>query len=751
MQGNSISNETTGAGTLQEEKIVIRGAREHNLKSINLEIPRNRLIVFTGVSGSGKSSLAFDTLYSEGQRRYVESLSAYARQFLGQMERPEVDFIEGLSPAISIEQKTVNRNPRSTVATITEIYDYMRVLFARIGTPHCIECGREVGAQTTDEIIDKILELPEGKRIQILAPIAREQKGEYKDDFEAAMRAGYARARVDGQMYELTDDIGLDRNMRHNIEIVVDRIIMREGIRSRVAESVEAALELGEGTMIVNVLPSQAGMPVPPDVGRMSVLPDEIPPNPPLERGGTLADDLQKGGALADDAGRMSALPDAETPAPRDEIPPNPPLERGGILADDLVKGEILADDAGRKSVPPDEIPSNPPLERGGTLADDLRNGGTFPTEVGPPEVTEVGPPEVTEVGSPEVTEAKPPEATEARPPGEEDILFNKNYACPVCGISYEELTPQMFSFNSPQGMCPSCRGLGIKMEMDPDLVVPDKSRSINEGAIALIGEPTGLWIKHFLAGVAKHYGFSLDTPWSDLTEEQQNVVLYGSGKTRIKFIYKSHNGRAWPHTNRYRGIIPDHERKLRDTDSDGMREHLSKFVASVPCHECNGGRIRRESMAVTIGGRSIVDVVRMSVDKAADFFDALLPQDTGKDERKLKLATPLTGTELLIGEELIKEIRGRLGFLQDVGLNYITLDRTAPTLSGGESQRIRLASQIGSGLVGVLYILDEPTIGLHYRDNKRLLNALKQLRDRGNTVIVVEHDEETMRSVASI
>jgi len=562
-----------------ENKIVIRGAREHNLKNVDLEIPRNKLIVFTGVSGSGKSSLAFDTLYSEGQRRYVESLSAYARQFLGQMERPDVDFIEGLSPAISIEQKTVSRNPRSTVATVTEIYDYMRVLFARVGTPHCIECGREVGAQTTDEIIDRILQLPEGRRIQILAPIAREQKGEYKDAFEAAMNAGFARARVDGRIYQLTEDINLDKNMRHNIEVIVDRIVIREGVRGRLSESVEAALELAEGTIVVNVL---------------------------------------------EDNNATPALP-------------------------------------------------------------------------------------------------------------EEDILFSKNYACPVCGISYEELTPQMFSFNTHQGMCPECKGLGVKMEMATDLVVPDESRSINEGAIALIGEPRNLWMKHLMEGIGQHYGFTLDTPWSELTEEQRNVMLYGTGKTRINFIYTSHNGRKWPRKSRYDGIIPSHERKFHNTNSDGMREHLTKFMASVTCHECNGGKLRKESMAVTVAGKSIVDIVRLGIDEAAELFDTLQAK--------------LNATQVLIGEELIKEIRGRLEFLRNVGLNYLTLDRTAPTLSGGEAQRIRLASQIGSGLVGVLYILDEPTIGLHSRDNKRLLNALRKLRDRGNTVIIVEHDEETMHA----
>lgn len=560
---------------MQESKIVIRGAREHNLRDVDLVLPRNKLIVFTGVSGSGKSSLAFDTLYSEGQRRYVESLSAYARQFLGQMERPDVDLIEGLSPAISIEQKTVSRNPRSTVATITEIYDYMRVLFARIGTPHCTQCGREVGAQTIDEIIDRILELPDRKRIQILAPIARQQRGEYKDDFEAALKAGYARVRADGEMYELTDDIGLDRNMRHNVEIVVDRIIIKEGIRSRLTESTEAALELGEGSMIVNAM-----------------------------------------------------------------------------------------DDSNRKA------------------------------------------------------------------PGE-DILFSKNYACPDCGISYEELTPQMFSFNSPQGMCPSCKGLGSKMEMSPELVVPDESKSINEGAIALIGEPKSLWIKHIMQGLAEHYGFDLDDPWSELTDKQKKSVLYGSGRERIRFVYVNHSGRKWPRRHRYEGIITSNERKFRDTGSENTREHLSRFMASIPCHECSGAKLRPESIAVTLAEKCIVDIVRMFIDEAADFFH--------------ELPAKLNATQLLIGEELVKEIHGRLGFLLDVGLNYLTLDRTAPTLSGGEAQRIRLASQIGSGLVGVLYILDEPTIGLHARDNRRLLNALKKLRDKGNTVIIVEHDEETM------
>jgi excinuclease ABC subunit A len=560
---------------LQEDRIILKGAREHNLKNVDLELPRNQLIVFTGVSGSGKSSLAFDTLYAEGQRRYVESLSAYARQFLGQMERPDIDVIEGLLPAISIEQKTVGRNPRSTVATVTEIYDYLRVLFARVGIPHCIQCGREIGGQTTDEIINKILELPQGSRIQILAPIAKEQKGEYKDDFEAALKSGYARARVDGQIYELTNSINLDRRVRHNIEIVVDRIIIKEGIISRLSESVESALELGEGTLIVNIIDG-------------------------------------------------------------------------------------------------------------------------------------------------------------------EDTLFSKNYACPICGISYEELSPQSFSFNSPQGMCQSCKGLGVIMRIDPDLVIPDKNKSISEGAIALIGGGyQTLYFKHIFESLSKHYRFSLDTPWSKLKKDQQNAILYGTGKERIMFTYKSHSGRTHNYQMPYKGLIPDFEGRFQRTGSEWTKNNLSQFFNSIDCHDCKGSRLRPESVAVTVGGKSIVDIVRMYITEAVDFMD--------------NVPALLTETQKFIAGDLLKEIRGRLGFLINVGLEYLSLDRTMPTLSGGEAQRIRLASQIGCGLVGVLYILDEPTIGLHHRDNVRLLNALKQLKDIGNTVIVVEHDEDTMRSADMI
>jgi excinuclease ABC subunit A len=556
---------------LQEERIIIKGAREHNLKSVDLEIPRNQLIVFTGVSGSGKSSMAFDTLYAEGQRRYVESLSAYARQFLGQMERPDVDVIEGLFPAISIEQKTVGRNPRSTVATVTEIYDYLRVLYARIGIPHCPKCGREIGAQATDQIIDKILELPEGTRLQILAPIAKEQKGEYKDDFESALKSGYARARIDGQIYELTDKVKLDKRVRHNVEIVVDRIIIREGVRNRIAESVESAFDLSEGTLIVNLIDKN------------------------------------------------------------------------------------------------------------------------------------------------------------------EDILFSKNYSCPICGISYEELSPQSFSFNSLQGMCPSCKGLGVSMHIDPDLVVPDKSKSINQGAIVLFGEHLTLNIKHVLESLGKHYGFDLDTIWSKLTDKQKNAIFYGTKGERIKFTYKSHSGRSHTYWMPYRGILFDFERKFNNSEiGEWAHDHLSQYFSIVPCEACSGNRLKPESVAVTVADKSIVDITRMSITEAVDFMDTV--------------SLNLTETQNFIGGDLIKEILGRLGFLKNVGLEYLSLDRTMPTLSGGEAQRIRLASQIGSGLVGVLYILDEPTIGLHHRDNVRLLAALTKLKDIGNTVIVVEHDEDTMR-----
>ena len=582
-----------------EEKIIIKGAREHNLKNIDVELPKNKLIIFTGVSGSGKSSLAFDTLYAEGQRRYVESLSAYARQFLGQMEKPDVDFIGGLSPAISIDQKSAGNNPRSTVATMTEIYDYLRVLFASIGIPHCPKCGREIGAQTTDEIIEQILALPERTRIQILAPIVKGRRGEYKEELADALKAGFARVRVDGQIFDLMEEIRLDRNLRHDIEIIVDRIVIKEKdeIYDRVAEAVGTALQLGDGSLIVN-------------------MPGEVE-------------------------------------------------SRSNVIASEAKQSR-----------------SN---------------------------------------------------RSETNMPGEEDILFNKDYACAECNISMSPPTPQMFSFNNPQGMCPTCRGLGVLTKMSPDLIVPDKTKSIRDGAIVLWGKEglESLRIKHLAEGLAEYYGFSLDTPWNQLIEKQQRAVLYGSGREKIPFIYRTRRGRRWRYEMKYEGVITTEERKYFQSNSEAQRRHLSRFMTQSVCPDCHGDRLRPQARTVTVGDKSILDIAKMSVEESREFFDNL----------------KLNERQQFIAEEALKEIKGRLWFLMNVGLHYLTLDRTAPTLSGGESQRIRLASQIGSGLVGVLYILDEPSIGLHQRDNKRLLDTLKHLRDQGNTVIVVEHDEQTIWS----
>ncbi|MBM3238956.1 excinuclease ABC subunit UvrA [Candidatus Poribacteria bacterium] len=561
---------------MPEEKIIIKGAREHNLKNIDLELPKNSLIIFTGVSGSGKSSLAFDTLYAEGQRRYVESLSAYARQFLGNLTKPDVDFIGGLSPAISIDQKSAGNNPRSTVATITEIYDYLRVLFASIGIRHCPKCGKVVGAQTADEIVEQILALPQRSRIQILAPIVKGRRGEYKEELKEALKAGFVRARVDGQIFDLIEEIRLDRNLRHDIEIVVDRIIIKEGVRDRVSEAVEIALQVGEGSLIVNL------------VGQVE-----------------------------------------------------------------------------------------------------------HPDETGV------------------------------------DILYSQNYACAECNISMEPPTPQMFSFNSPHGMCPTCKGLGTLTKMSPDLVVPDKTKSIRDGAIIFWGKLDVLHTKHLAEGLAKYYNFSLDTPFNQLTEQQRQVVLYGSGGEKIPFVYRTHAGRRWHYEMKYEGVITSEERKYFQANSEAQQRFRSRFMTSVVCPDCNGDRLRPSAKTVTISDKSILDIVKMSVDECMAFFENL----------------KLNERQQFIAEEVLKEIKGRLWFLMNVGLNYLTLDRTAPTLSGGESQRIRLASQIGAGLMGVLYILDEPSIGLHQRDNKRLLDTLKHLRDQGNTVIIAEHDEETIRS----
>ena len=552
------------------DKLVIRGAREHNLKNVSLELPRDSLIVFTGISGSGKSSLAFDTIYAEGQRRYVESLSAYARQFLGQMDKPEVDFIEGLSPAISIDQKSASRNPRSTVGTITEIYDYLRLLFARIGRPHCHNCGQPIARQTPEQIVDQVLQMPEGTRFQVLAPIVRTRKGEFTQLFEDLARRGFARARVDGEVKELSEKIRLDRYFQHNIDVIVDRLVIKEGIASRLTDSIETALKLAEGTAAI----------------------------------------------------------------------------------------ELVDDEA-------------------------------------------------------------------------EDIYFSQNFACLNCGISFDELAPRNFSFNSPYGACERCDGLGTHLEVDPELVVPDPDLSIEEGAIAPWGSRTTQYFDRLLESASKAFKFRTDVPFRKLSSKAQDIILYGSEDTEIHVRYRNRFNRIRSYWTSFEGVISWLERRREDTDSDYARERYEQYFREVPCPECKGARLRPESLAVTLGGKSIHDVCELCIGDV----DAFL--------RKLEL----NDRETHIAERVLKEIHARLGFLLDVGLDYLTLHRGSATLAGGEAQRIRLATQIGSGLVGVLYILDEPSIGLHQRDNQRLIDTLVRLRDLGNTLIVVEHDEETIRT----
>jgi excinuclease ABC subunit A len=555
---------------MKEQKITIRGARQHNLKNIDLQIPRDKLVVITGLSGSGKSSLAFDTIYAEGQRRYVESLSAYARQFLGIMDKPDVDFIDGLSPAISIEQRSSGKNPRSTVGTVTEIYDYLRLLYARIGIPHCFNCGKKIAQQTSSQMVDRLMELPEGTRIQLLAPLVRGRKGEHKDILDKARKEGFVRIRIDDDIYPLDDDLPvLNKNQKHTIEIVVDRLVMSEKIRRRLADSVEIALKIG-----------------------------------------------------------------------------------GGITVADITGGE--------------------------------------------------------------------------------QILFSENYACVDCGISYDELTPRMFSFNSPYGACPACDGLGYKMEIDEGLVIPNHSLSINEGAISPWGADIANWYRYQLRGLANHYKFKMSMPFNKLTKKIQNVILHGSGKTNIKFTYEHQSGRGnskGEFTSTFEGVIPHLERRYKQTESSGVRNWIEQYMSISACPLCESARLKRESLAVYVGGKNIHQITKFSIKQSQEFFN------------KLKL----TKRENKIAHQILKEVRQRLGFMVNVGLDYLTLDRTASTLSGGEAQRIRLATQIGSRLTGVLYILDEPSIGLHQRDNNRLLNTLTELRDLGNTVLVVEHDRDTI------
>ena len=550
------------------DKIYIKGAREHNLKNVDLELPRNQLIVMTGLSGSGKSSLAFDTIYAEGQRRYVESLSSYARQFLGQMEKPDVDYIEGLSPAISIDQKTTSRNPRSTVGTVTEIHDYLRLMYARIGTPHCPNCGKEIQQQTIDQIVDRVLALPERTKIMVLAPVIRGRKGEYVKLLEDMQKQGYIRARIDGEMVELSDPPTMAKTTKPTIEIVIDRLIIRPDLQQRLTDSLETAMHLGGGLVVVSVIDG-------------------------------------------------------------------------------------------------------------------------------------------------------------------DDMLFSQNYACPDCNISIEELTPRMFSFNNPYGACPTCTGLGMLMKIDPDIVIPDRSKSLNEGAIQVTGWSSvdaDSMAHMYLAALAEAYGFSLDAPVCDLPEEILDKILYGTHGEKIRVSYQREGG-SGTFSAPFEGIIANLERRYRETSSESMKNVYEGYMSNIPCPECKGRRLKREALAVTINGLNIAEISEMPVRDAHSFFAQL----------------KLSEKQQIIARQILKEVQSRLGFLKDVGLDYLTLSRNACTLSGGEAQRIRLATQIGSSLVGVLYILDEPSIGLHQCDNRKLLGTLKHLRDLGNTLIVVEHDEETM------
>ncbi len=555
-----------------QDKIVIKGARENNLKNIDVEIPRDKLVVLTGLSGSGKSSLAFETLYAEGQRRYVESLSSYARMFLGQMEKPDVDYIEGLSPAISIDQKTTSKNPRSTVGTVTEIYDYLRLLWARVGTPHCPICGKEIKQQTIDQIIDQVMTLPEATRVQVLAPVIRGKKGEHAKVFEDARKSGYVRVRADGSLYDLTEEIKLDKNKKHSIEVVVDRLVIREDVARRLTDSVETASNLSGGIVVINVLGDE-----------------------------------------------------------------------------------------------------------------------------------------------------------------ERDILFSQNYACEDCGVSIEELTPRMFSFNNPYGACPACTGLGAQLKVDPDRILPNRSLSILEGAICASGwnhiKSDGISRMYFDA-LAKKYRFKLTDPVEKLSDEVMDIILYGTKGEKLTLNYDQPRGKGTLYQP-FEGIVNNLERRYRETQSDAMKREIEECMSECPCPECRGRRLKREALAVTVGGSSIHDFCEKPVDEALAFLDTIT----------------LTETQSMIADQILKEIHARLGFLKSVGLQYLTLTRQAGTLSGGESQRIRLATQIGSSLMGVLYILDEPSIGLHQRDNDLLLGTLKHLRDLGNTLIVVEHDEDTMRA----
>ncbi len=609
---------------MEPRSITVKGAREHNLRDVSLSLPRNKLICFTGVSGSGKSTFAFDTLFAEGQRRYIESLSSYARQFLGQLPKPNVEHISGLSPAIAIQQKSSGWNPRSTVGTITQIHDYLRVLYARVGKQHCPECGELIQAQTRDQIVARIVQFPVGTKLLVLAPVVRGQKGEFRDLFEDMHRQGYARARVDGEIVALSDAPRLSRNIRHDIEIVVDRLAISESGRSRLAEAVEQALKLGDGTLIVQPV----------------------------------------------DAGR-----DSEHRAPR-----------AGVAR-----------------------AAGPPVS--GASRSSNRTGSKLPVAPG--------------------TTGKQPAARGSKA---RDLLLSSQYACPRCDLAFDAPSPQLLSFNSPTGMCLTCDGLGKSFDFDPELLVPDPTRSFLNLAIEPMRTRIGRWRRHIYEAVANHVGFDLKTPWSKLPPKAKHALLYGVGDTHLTFEWRWSGG-IWRHGGAFGGVIEELRGKYKKAKSSFVRAYYEKYMRQTVCPKCRGSKLNPQATAIRLGGRSIVEVSAMTIDEADAFFAGLR----------------LGEIEYTIAEQVLREIRARLAFLRDVGLEYLTLDRAAPTLSGGESQRIRLASQIGSGLVGVLYILDEPSIGLHARDHRRLLDSLQRLRDMGNTVIIVEHDEQTMRAADHI
>jgi excinuclease ABC subunit A len=608
--------------------ISIRGAREHNLKNVDLEIPRDQLVVFTGLSGSGKSSLAFDTIYAEGQRRYVESLSAYARQFLEMMQKPDVDQIDGLSPAISIEQKTTSKNPRSTVGTVTEIYDYMRLLWARVGVPYSPATGLPIESQTISQMVDRIMALPEGTRLYILAPVVRGRKGEFRKEIADFLKRGYQRLKVDGKFYEIADAPTLDKKFKHDIDVVVDRVVVRPDIGTRLADSLEQCLKLADGMAVAEFAESAA---------------------------------TATTSASSSSPGRRAAA------------------SSGNSRLASKKKGD------GRAQQGDD-----------GENVSDEKKGAKIHDQSGP-----------------------------------QRLIFSEKFACPVSGFSIPEIEPRLFSFNNPFGACPACGGLGVEQEIDADLIIPDKGMALRRGAIAPWSRSTSPYYTQTLEALGKHYRFTLDTKWKDLSKKAQDAILYGSGDESIKFVYDD-GLRAYETKKPFEGVIRNLERRFKETESEWAREEISKYFTDIPCAVCKGYRLKPEALCVKVGGKHIGEVSELSVKRAGEWF-AELPQR-------------LTPTQKEIGIRVLKEIRDRLKFLVDVGLDYLTLARASGTLSGGESQRIRLASQIGSGLTGVLYVLDEPSIGLHQRDNARLLETLKRLRDLGNTVIVVEHDEDAIR-----